>query len=230
MKTLGLIGGMSWESTVIYYRLINQYLRDRLGGLHSAQLLMWSFDFHEVELLQSEGRWDEASTRMVDAAQRLKTGGAEILMICCNTMHLMADDIEAATGLPLVHIADATAASVKERGVGRVALLGTGYTMEKEFYRGRMEDRHGLEVLIPGSNDRKIVHDIIYDDLCRGVVRPEAKTRYLEIVDRLLDRGAEGLILGCTEIGLLIGQNDLDVPVFDSLEIHAKAAVDAALT
>jgi len=229
MKTLGLLGGMSWESTVVYYRLINEHTRDRLGGLHSARLLMWSFDFHEIELLQSQGRWDEARTRLVEVAQLLAAGGAEILMICCNTMHLMADHIERATGLPLVHIADATAAAVQAAGVERVALLGTGYTMEKDFYRGRMVDRHGLDVLIPDADDRRVVHDIIYDELCRGVVRPESRARYLEIVGRLRVRGAEGLILGCTEIGMLIGDGDLDLPVFDSLAIHARAAVDAAL-
>jgi aspartate racemase len=229
MKTLGLLGGMSWESSVEYYRLINQNVRDRLGGLHSAQLLMWSFDFHEVEELQSGSRWNEARELLVAAADRLKTGGAEILVICCNTMHLMADDIERATGLPLVHIADATAAAVKDRGVRRVALLGTGYTMEKDFYRGRMVDRHGLEVLIPEPEDRKVVHDVIYEELCRGIVRPESRARYLEIVGRLRVVGAEGLILGCTEIGMLIGDQQLDLPVFDSLTIHAAAAADAAL-
>jgi len=230
MKTLGLIGGMSWESTAVYYRLLNELARERLGGLHSAQLLLWSFDFDEIERCQADGRWDDATRMMVEAAQRLKSGGAEILVICTNTMHRMAGDVEAATGLPLVHIADATATAVKDRGIHRVALLGTAFTMEQDFYRGRLVDRHGLEVLIPDAEDRTTVHDIIYDELCRGVVRPESRARYLEIVGRLRDRGAEGVILGCTEIGLLIGQDDVDVPVFDSLPIHAQAAVKAALT
>jgi aspartate racemase len=220
---------MSWESSVVYYRLINEFLRDRLGGLHSAELVMWSFDFHRIEKLQSEARWDEASVEIVAAGERLKACGAEILMICCNTMHLMADDVENATGLPLVHIADATAEAVKAKGIQRVALLGTRYTMEKDFYRGRMVDRYGLDVVVPDDADRKTVNDIIYDELCRGIVTPESKSGYLETVGRLQERGAQGLILGCTEIGLLIGQEDVDLPVFDSLEIHARAAVEAAL-
>jgi aspartate racemase len=229
VKTLGLIGGMSWESTAVYYRLINELVRERLGGLHSAQLLMWSFDFEEVERCQAEDRWDEATEMMVGAARRLEAGGAGILVICTNTMHRMADEVEEATGLPLVHIADATAEAVRARGVGRVGLLGTAYTMEQDFYRGRLIDRHGLQVVIPEKADRRTVHDVIYDELCQGEVRRESRARYLEIVGRLRTHGAEGVILGCTEIGLLIGQNDLDIPVFDSTEVHAAAAVDAAL-
>ena len=229
MKTLGLIGGMSWESTAVYYRLINELVRERLGGLHSAQLLMWSFDFEAVERCQAEDRWDEATEKMVGAARPLEAGGADILVICTNTMHRMADEVEAATGLPLVHIADATAKAVKARGIERVGLLGTAYTMEQDFYRGRLIDRHGLQVFIPEQTDRRMVHDVIYDELCQGEVRRESRARYLEIVGRLRTRGAEGVILGCTEIGLLIGQNDLDIPVFDSTEAHAAAAVEAAL-
>jgi aspartate racemase len=229
VKTLGLIGGMSWKSTAVYYRLINELVRERLGGLHSAQLLMWSFDFEMVERCQAEDRWDEATEMMVDAAQRLKSGGAEILVICTNTMHRMADDVEAATGLPLVHIADATAEAIKARGIHRVALLGTAYTMEQDFYRGRLVDRHGLEVVIPDDEDRRTIHDVIYDELCQGEVRRESRARYLEIVGRMRTRGAKGVILGCTEIGLLIGQDDLDVKVFDSTEAHVAAAVEAAL-
>ena len=229
MKTLGLIGGMSWESTAVYYKLINELVRERLGGLHSAQLLMWSFDFEEVERCQAEDRWDEATELMVDAARRLKAGGADILVICTNTMHRMADEVEATAGLPLVHIADATAAAVTTRGIERVGLLGTAYTMEHDFYRGRLIDRHGLKVVIPEESDRRRVHDVIYDELCQGEVRRESRARFLEIVGRLRTHGAEGVILGCTEIGLLIGQNDLDIPVFDSTEAHAAAAVEAAL-
>jgi len=229
VKTLGLIGGMSWESTAVYYTLINELVRERLGGLHSAQLLMWSFDFDEVERCQAEDRWDEATEMMVGAARRLEAGGADILVICTNTMHRMADEVEAATGLPLVHIADATAEAVKARGVGRVGLLGTAYTMEQDFYRGRLIDRHGLQVVIPEETDRRTVHDVIYDELCQGEVSRESRARYLEIVGRMRTHGAEGVILGCTEIGLLIGQNDLEIPVFDSTEVHAAAAVEAAL-
>ena len=229
MKTLGLIGGMSWESTAVYYRLINELVRERMGGLHSAQVLIWSFDFEEVERCQAEDRWDEATRMMEDASRRLKAGGADILVICTNTMHRMADEVEEATGLPLVHIADATAEAVKARGIGRVGLLGTAYTMEQDFYRGRLIDRHGLQVVIPEEADRRTVHDVIYDELCQGEVRRESRARYLEIVGRLRTQGAEGVILGCTEIGLLIGQDDLDIPVFDSTEAHAAAAVEAAL-
>ncbi len=229
MKTIGLIGGMSWESTAVYYRLINEHVRDRLGGLHSAQLLLWSFDFDDVERCQAEERWDEATGLMVDAARRLARAGAEVLVICTNTMHRMADEVEAATGLPLVHIADATAAVVLERGLRRVALLGTAYTMEQEFYRGRLEERHGLEVLVPGANDRAMVHDVIYEELCQGLVNPESKAAFVDIVGKLRLRGAEGVILGCTEVGLLIGQHDLELPVFDSTAIHAEAAVAVAL-
>jgi aspartate racemase len=229
VKTLGLIGGMSWESTVVYYRLINELVRERMGGLHSAQLLMWSFDFEEVERCQAEDRWDEATEMMVGAARRLEAGGADILVICTNTMHRMADEVEAATGLPLVHIADATAEAVRARGVGRVGLLGTAYTMEQDFYRGRLINRHGLQVVIPEEADRRTVHDVIYDELCQGEVSRKSRVRYLEIVARMRTHGAEGVILGCTEIGLLIGKNDLDIPVFDSTEAHAAAAVEAAL-
>ena len=230
MKTLGLIGGMSWESTALYYRLINEGVRESLGGLHSAQLLLWSFDFEEVERCQAEDRWEDATHMMVDAGERLERGGAEALVICTNTMHLMADEVEAAVGLPVVHIADATAEGVKRRGVGRVALLGTAYTMEQEFYRGRLVNRHGLDVVIPGPADRTVVHSVIYDELCMGTVRDASKTRYLEIIERLVVDGAEGIILGCTEIGLLVGQDDLDVPVFDSTLLHAEKAVAVALS
>jgi len=229
VKILGLIGGMSWESTALYYRLINELVRERLGGLHSARLLMWSFDFEEVERCQAEDRWDEATEMMADAARRLAAGGAEILVICTNTMHRMADKVEATVGLPLVHIADATAEAVKLCGIQRVGLLGTAYTMEQDFYRGRLTDRHGLQVVIPEAADRRAVHDIIYDELCLGEVRRESRARYLEIVGRMRTHGAEGVILGCTEIGLLIGQSDLDIPVFDSTEAHAVAAVEASL-
>ena len=230
MKTLGLIGGMSWESTALYYRLINEGVRESLGGLHSARLLLWSFDFEEVERCQAEDRWEDATHMMIDAGERLKRGGGEALVICTNTMHRMADEVEAAVGLPVVHIADATAEGVKRRGVGRVALLGTAYTMEQEFYRGRLVNRHGLDVVIPGPADRAVVHSVIYDELCLGTVRDASKTRYLEIIERLVADGAEGVILGCTEIGLLVGQDDLDVPVFDSTLLHAEKAVAIALS
>jgi aspartate racemase len=229
MKTIGLIGGMSWESTAVYYRLLNEIVRERLGGLHSAELLLWSFDFHEVEACQAAGRWDEATALMVAAARRLEAGGAEILVIATNTMHKMAEEVQSAVSIPLLHIADATAAPIKGAGLGRVGLLATAYTMEQDFYRGRLEARHGLEVLVPDAAGRKAVHDIIYDELCRGVVRPESKARYQEVVSDLLAEGAEGIVLGCTEVGLLIGAGDVAAPVFDSTRLHAEAAVELAL-
>ena len=229
MKTIGLIGGMSWESTAVYYRLLNEIVRERLGGLHSAQLLLWSFDFHEVEACQAAGRWDQATALMVAAARRLETGGAEILLIGTNTMHKMAEDVQAAVSIPLLHIADATAAPIKERGLAKVGLLATAYTMEQDFYRGRLEARHGLEVLVPDAAGRKAVHDIIYDELCRGVIRPESRARYQEVAADLLADGAEGVILGCTEVGLLLRDGDVPAPMFDTTRLHAEAAVDMAL-
>ena len=229
MRTIGLIGGMSWESTAVYYRLLNEIVRARLGGLHSAELLLWSFDFHDIEACQAAGRWDRATALMVEAARRLERGGAELLLICTNTMHKMAPEVEAAVAVPLLHIADATAAPIKRRGLGRVGLLATAYTMEQDFYRGRLAAEHGLEVLVPDAAGRKAVHDIIYDELCRGVIRPESKARYREVVAGLLAEGAEGVILGCTEVGLLIKEGDVPAPVFDTTRLHAEAAVDAAL-
>lgn len=230
MKTMGLIGGMSWESTVTYYQLVNRMVRDRLGGLHSAQVLMWSFDFHEIETCQADGRWDEATKLMTQAACRLRDGGADFLVICTNTMHKMAGEVEAAAGLPVLHIADATGKAIRRRELQRVGLLATAYTMEQDFYRGRLEAHHGLEVLVPGTTGRRIVHDIIYDELCQGIVRPESKASYRAVVGDLLDAGAEGIILGCTEIDLLIGQEDIPVPAFDSTVLHAQSAVDLALS
>ena len=229
MKTIGLIGGMSWESTAVYYRLLNEIVRARLGGLHSAQLLLWSFDFHEVEACQAAGRWDEATALMVAAARRLETGGAELLLIATNTMHKMVDDVQSAVSIPLLHIADATAEPIKRRGLAKIGLLATAYTMEQDFYRGRLEAHHGLEVLVPDAAGRRAVHDIIYDELCRGVIRPESKARYREIAADLLADGAEGVILGCTEVGMLIGESDVPAPVFDTTRLHAEAAVELAL-
>lgn len=229
MKTLGLIGGMSWESTAIYYRLLNEGARDRLGGLHSAQLLLWSFDFAEIEALQAEGDWDGATARMVDAAKRLAAGGAAALLICTNTMHRMADQVQAAVDVPLIHIADATAEAIKAGTSRRPALLATRYTMEQEFYKGRLRDRHGIDVLVPDEAGRERVHRIIYDELCRGIIRPESKAVYLAEIDRLRAAGADSVIFGCTEVGMLIAQADLDLPVFDTTVIHAERALDFAL-
>ncbi len=229
MKTIGMIGGMSWESSLEYYRIVNETVKARLGGLHSAQTLMYSVDFAEIEVLQSEARWDEATAMMIDAARRLERGGADLIIICTNTMHKMADAVQAAVNIPLLHIADATAAQIQRQGLATVGLLGTRYTMEQDFYRGRLEQRHGLRVLVPGADDRATVNRIIYDELVLGDIRAESKAAYVRIMERLIADGAQGIILGCTEIGLLIQQQDCAVPVFDTTTIHAVAAVDAAL-
>jgi aspartate racemase len=229
LRTIGVIGGLSWESTALYYRFLNERARERLGGLHSARLLLWSFDFAEVERLQAEGDWECATTLMADAARRLAAGGADLLVIASNTMHRMADVVETAGGVPLIHIADATAAAARGLGVTRPALLATRYTMEQPFYKGRLRDRHGLDAIVPDAGGRELVHRVIYEELCLGVVRPESKRAYLDIVAGLRQQGADGVILGCTEVGMLIGPDDIDLPVLDTARLHAEAAVDAAL-
>lgn len=229
MKTIGLIGGMSWESSHAYYRIINEETKRRLGGLASAQSLMFSFNFAEIEDLQRSGRWDEATKRMVDAGQRLERGGADFVLICTNTMHKMAKEVQDGISIPLLHIADPTGGAVRAKGISRIGLLGTKYTMEQDFYRGRLEERFGLEVVTPNEHDRQTVHGIIYDELCQGEVRPTSKGKYLEIIQRLEAQGARGVILGCTEISLLVQHEDASLPLFDTTLIHAKAAVDMAL-
>ena len=229
MKTIGLIGGMSWESSAVYYRLINEGMRQRLGGLHSAQCLMWSFDFAEIEYLQRADLWDDATARMIDAARRLERGGAEFVMICTNTMHRMADAVQAAINIPLLHIADPTAARIRADGLRRVGLLGTAFTMEQDFYKGRLTERHGLDVLVPDEDDRRTVHRVIYEELVRGRVLPDSRRAYRDIIERLRCRGAEAIILGCTEIMLLIGPDDSPVPLYDTTSIHAEAAVTMSL-
>jgi aspartate racemase len=228
-RVIGLLGGMSWESSAEYYRIINQRVRDRQGGLHSARCLMWSFDFAEIEALQHAGRWAEATALMIDAARRLERGGADFVLICTNTMHLMAAEVQAALTIPLLHIADPTAERVKAAGLRRVGLLGTAFTMERDFYRGRLVDRHGLAVLVPDDADRATVHRIIYDELVQGRVEPESRAAYRGVIARLVARGAEAIILGCTEIMLLVGPADSPVPLYDTTTIHAEAAVDRAL-
>ncbi|GAA0607006.1 aspartate/glutamate racemase family protein [Paenochrobactrum glaciei] len=228
-KIIGLIGGMSWESSAEYYRIINELVRERLGGLRSAQCLMWSFDFAEIEALQSAGRWDDATQEMIKAAQRLERGGADFMVICTNTMHRMADDVQAAINIPLLHIADPTAERMKKAGLSKVGLLGTAFTMEQDFYKGRLINKHGFDVLVPDDEDRKIVHQIIYDELVQGIVNENSRQAYREIIDRLVARGAQAIILGCTEIMLLIKQSDSPVPVYDTTAIHAEAAVEHSL-
>jgi aspartate racemase len=229
MKTIGLIGGMSWESSIEYYRLINEGVRERLGGLHSARSLMISVDFAEIEVLQHSGRWEDTAEAMVQAARRLERGGADFVVLCTNTMHRVAGEIERGIDIPFLHIADATARRIRVAGLRKIGLLGTRFTMEEDFYRGRLEVQHGLRVLIPGPEDREVVHRVIYDELVVGEIRPASKAAYLRIIDALVARGAEGVILGCTEIGLLVKPEDTDVPVFDTTAIHAAAAVDRAL-
>ena len=229
MKTIGLIGGMSWESSLVYYRLLNEEVKERLGGLHSAKCVLYSVDFAEIERLQREARWDEAGQEMAKAARSLEAAGADLIVLCTNTMHKLTYAIEEATKLPFLHIADATAAAILENGHRRVALLATRFTMEQDFYTGRLRDVHGLEVLLPDEEERNSVHEIIYHELCVGVIREESKQRYVQIIQRLVEQGAEAVILGCTEIGLLISAEDSPVPIFDTTAIHARIAVEAAL-
>ena len=229
MKTIGLIGGMSWESSIEYYRIINETVRARLGGLHSARCVMFSVDFAEIEPLQQQGKWDEAARRLAAAAKSVANAGADFVLLCTNTMHKVADELEADLQIPLLHIADATADEVKARGFTEVGLLGTRFTMEEDFYKGRLIEKHGLEILVPAEDERELVHRVIYDELCLGRVMQCSRERYQEIIGRLVDRGAEGIILGCTEIGLLIREQDSQVPLFDTTTIHAVAAVECAL-
>jgi len=229
MKTIGLLGGMSWESSLEYYRIINETVKKRLGSLHSAQCLMYSVDFAEIEILQHAGAWDELTRQMITAVHRLERGGADFTVICTNTMHRMAGEIEAATSIPLLHIADAAATAIKASGLTKVGLLGTRFTMEGSFYRERLEQDHNLGVVIPGENDREQVHRIIYDELVQGQIRENSRVVYQDVIAALQDQGAQGVILGCTEIPLLIKQTDVAIPVFDTTTIHAEAAVDWAL-
>lgn len=229
MKTIGLIGGMSWESSAHYYRLVNEAVKGRLGGLHSARCILSSVDFAEIEPLQRAGRWEEAGAILNRAALGLERAGADLLLICANTMHKVADQAMRGVGIPLVHIVDVTAEAVRAGGLRRVALLGTRYVMEEDFYRRRLVERHGLEVSVPAPPDREEVHRVIFEELVLGRVEPRSKARYLAIMNGLVAAGAQGVVAGCTEIGMLVGPRDLDVPLFDTTEIHALAAVERAL-
>ena len=230
MRTIGLIGGMSWESSAEYYRLINQETKRRLGGHHNAASLMVTVDFAEIERLQHSGQWERLGDLLAFAAQQLERGGADFVVLCTNTMHKVADCITAAIGIPLLHIADATAQAISEAGQRRVGLLGTKFTMEQPFYADRMRERFGIETATPAPAERQFVHDVIYGELCHGVIRPESRTGFRQIIDGLAREGAEAVILGCTEIGLLISAADSSLPVYDSTAIHARAAVDYALS
>ena len=229
MKTIGLIGGMSWESTIPYYRQINETIRERLGGLHSARVVLYSVDFHEIERLQHAGDWDAAGAILAEAARSLEAAGAAFLVLCTNTMHKVAAHIEAAVAIPLLHIADPTAAEIKRAGYSTVGLLGTRFTMEQAFYRDRLSEQYGLRVIVPESEDREAVHRIIYEELCLGVVKPESLNAYRNVMRSLSSQGAQAIILGCTEISLLVGQQDSDVPLFDTTAIHARMAAEEAL-
>lgn len=229
MKTIGMLGGMSWESSADYYRIVNELVKDRLGGLHSAKVMLCSVDFAEIEKLQHQDKWEEAGLLLSQKAKDIEKGGADFLMICTNTMHKLADEIESAISIPLLHIADATAEKIKAHGLRRIGLLGTQFTMEQGFYKGRLEDQFGFDVMVPNEVDRKTVHSIIYSELCMGKVLKKSKSAFLHIIDKLIQQGAEGIILGCTEIGMLVNSEDVLVPVFDTTRIHAEAAVEMAL-
>ncbi len=228
MQVIGLLGGMSWESTAVYYRIINQEVRRRLGGQHSARILLYSLDFEEIERLQDTADWDRAGELLASYARKLEQAGADLVLLCTNTMHIVAGAIEAAIGIPLLHIADATAQRIKREGLARLGLLGTRFTMEEPFYRDRLT-QHGLQVLTPDAEDRKRVDRVIYEELCQGQVREESRDAYRGIIRTLAGRGAQGVILGCTEIGLLIGPADSPIPAFDTTRIHAESAVERAL-
>ncbi len=224
-----MIGGMSWESSLEYYRIMNQTVKEKLRGFHSAQCILYSVDFDDVEKLQHQGDWESLTRMMIKAAQRVKKAGADFLVICTNTMHLMADAVQNAVQIPLLHIADVTADAVKARGQNRVGLLGTRFTMEQDFYKGRLKDVHGIDVLIPEEEERKAIHDILYNELCLGEIKKLSKEKFRKIIQNLVDRGAQGIILGCTEIPLIVRQEDYAVPLFDTTTLHAKAAVDFAV-
>ena len=228
MKTIGLIGGMSWESTAEYYRIINEAVKERLGGFHSAKIVMYSVDFKEIRELQLEARWDEATNLMIDAARRVERGGADFVLICTNTMHKMAEEVEASISIPLLHIADVTAERIISSGLKKVGLLGSAFTMEQDFYKGCLINKYGLEVVIPSQIKRQVVDNIIFNELCLGEIRDSSREQIKTIMGNLVDDGAQGIILGCTELPSLIKQKDCSVPLFDTTAIHAKAAAEYA--
>lgn len=228
MKTIGLLGGMSWESTMSYYRSINEGVKAALGGLNSAKICMYSVNFDEIEKLQHQGRWAETADILAEAALSVEKGGADFILICTNTMHKVVPEIEQKITVPILHIADTTAQKLLEQGVKKVGLLGTAFTMEQDFYKGRLVDKFGIDVVVPDENERKQVHDIIYQELCRGEIKEESRFIYSQVIDKLSQQGAEAVILGCTEIALLIQQQHTDIPLFDTTAIHAEAAVRLA--
>jgi len=229
LKTIGLIGGMSWESSLTYYRLINERVKSNLGALHSAKCILYSVDFEEIEILQHQEKWNELTDIMVDIVKRLNGAGADFIVICTNTMHKMVPEIEARTNSKILHIADVTAKEIKQKRLKKVGLLGTKFTMEQDFYKSILQEKHKIEVIIPGEKERNIIHNVIYEELCKGIIRKDSKKQYEKIIACLVEQGAEGIVLGCTEIPLLINQADCSVPVFDTTQIHAAAAADFAL-
>jgi aspartate racemase len=230
MKTIGMIGGMSWESSSLeYYRIMNQAVKEKLGGFHSAPCILYSVDFDDVEKLQHQGDWESLTRLMIEAAQRVKKAGADFLVICTNTMHKMADEVQGAIQIPLLHIADVTAEAVKANGQSRVGLLGTKFTMEQDFYKGRLQEIHGIDVLIPEDKERQVIHDILYNELCLGEIKELSKGKFQSIIQNLVKRGAQGVILGCTEIPLIVRQEDYEIPLYDTTALHSRAAVDFAL-
>ena len=229
MKTIGMIGGMSWESSLEYYRIMNQAIKEKLGGLHSAQCILYSVDFDDVEKLQHRGDWESLTLLMIEAAQKVKKAGADFLVICTSTMHKMADEVQKATQVPLLHIADVTGEAIKANGQSRVGLLGTKFTMEQDFYKGRLKKNHGIDVLIPEDKERQAIHDILYNELCLGEIKELSREKFQSIIQNLVERGAQGVILGCTEIPLIVHQDDYEIPLYDTTALHARAAVDFAL-
>lgn len=229
MKTIGLIGGMSWESSVEYYRIINELTRERFGGLHSAKCIMHSYDFDQIADAQRRDDWKGLADRLVDTAEKLKASGADFVIICTNTMHKLADEVQDRAGIPVLHIADATGQKIREKGLKKVALLGTKYTMESDFYRERLAERYGLDVIIPDAEERQLIHSVIFDELCQGIMKLSSKEAFKDIIGDMVSMGVEGVVLGCTEIPLLIKQEDVDVPVFDTTQIHAEAALKMAI-
>lgn len=230
MKTIGMLGGMSWESTANYYKQINEGIKSELGGFHSAKIFLYSVDFDEIEKLQHQGLWDETATILSEAACAVERGGADFLLICTNTMHKVAPQIEAAISIPVLHIADATGAELVKNNISKVGLLGTRFTMEQGFYKNRITDKFGIEVIVPSAEQQERVHDVIYNELCLGVINDQSRDKYLRIVNDLFANGAEAIILGCTEIAMLISQKDTDAPLYDTTEIHAESAVKRALS
>jgi aspartate racemase len=229
MKTIGLIGGMSWESTADYYRLLNEGVKERLGGLHSAKILLSSVDFEEYERMQREGRWQEAGFLLANEAKTLEKAGADCLILCTNTMHKVAGQIQMAVNIPFLHIADPTGNAIQFAGLKKIGLLGTRFTMEEEFYRRRLEQVFQLEIKIPADEDRRLIHDVIYNELCLGLVKPDSRNAYRAIIQKLIGSGCQGIILGCTEIGMLVQPSDSTVPLFDTTKLHARAALDFSL-